>query len=76
MLKLLDNQNDVLNFKNCDSKRILLGDFIARTGVSEDFVELGNEHNAISCKSNQDKITNTKGPDNGNEYWYWKDWNR
>ena len=33
-------QDDVLNFENFHSKMILLGDFYARAGVSEDFVEL------------------------------------
>ena len=54
-------QNDVLNFKNCDSNIILLGDFNARTVVSEEFVELDNEHNETPFRGNRDKITNTNG---------------
>ena len=41
---------------------ILLGDFNVRTEeVSEDFVELDNEHKEIPSRSNRDKIFNTNG---------------
>ena len=40
---------------------ILLGDFNAHTGVSEDFVELDNEQIDIPHRTNRDKITNRNG---------------
>ena len=50
-----------MNFKDCDSIIILLGDFNARTGTSEDLVELDNEHKEIACRSNRYKITIKNG---------------
>ena len=63
MLKILKKHKMMffLYFENCDSNIILLGDFNARTGVSEDLVELDNEHNEIPSRGNLDKITNTNG---------------
>ena len=48
-----------MNFENFDSKMIMLGNFNARTGVSEDSVELENEQIDIPYRSYRDKITNT-----------------
>ena len=48
-------------FENRDSNIILLCDFNARSGVSEELVELDNEHNEIPSRVNRDKITNTNG---------------
>ena len=62
MLKILKkSQNEVLNYENCDSNMILLCEFNARTGESEDFVELDNEHNEVPSRRNRDKIINTNG---------------
>ena len=55
-------QDDALNFeKFFDSNVLLLGDFNARIGVSEDFVELHNEQIDIPNRSNPDEITNFNG---------------
>ena len=50
-----------MTFNNCETNIIFLGDFNARTGVSEDFVELDYEHNETPSRGNREKITNTNG---------------
>ena len=54
-------QEDIACFKRQSSHSLLMGDFNARTGKLDDYVELDEEISEVPRRSNRDETVNTNG---------------